>query len=385
MIRRLLILLLATQLAGCGAFDRFFSTSTPHKPAELTKIQDTLNVRLLWSAKVAGAKSYFFSPAVTASDVYAAGADGTVERISIVTGATIWSTNVGDKLAAGVGVDATTGTLAVATANGDVIALGLDGKPRFRVPTGGEVLSAPAVGDGVIVARTTDGRLLAFDSQSGERRWVYSRPSQPLVLRTPSGMVISDGVLYAGLAGGRLVALSTENGAVRWEVPVAFPKGATELERVTDVVGTPSIGGGEICVASFQGRAGCFDTTRGNLSWARDISTASGIGIDPENAYITDEKSMVQALSRVSGASVWKNDQLLYRELGVPIPVGAAVAVGDYKGYVHWLSRENGKIMARMATDGSPIEVAPVVLDALPEPTILVQTRNGSLFAFAQS
>lgn len=383
MMRRLLVLLMVTQLAGCGAFSRFFSTSIPHDPVELTPFTATLGVKLLWRAGVSGAQGYFFSPALAGPNVYVAGGDGTVESLSIVTGAKVWSMNVGDKLAAGVGADP--GTIAVATVGGDIIALGLDGKPRFRVRTGGEVLSAPAVGDGVIVARTTDGRLLAFDSETGERRWVYTRPSEPLVLRTPSGMIISGGVLYAGLAGGRLVALSTSNGAVRWEIPVAFPKGATELERVTDVVGTPSLAGGEICAASFQGRAGCFDADRGNLSWARDISTSSGLGVDPTNAYVTDEKSVVQALSRVSGASVWKNSQLLYRQAGVPIPVGAAVVVGDYKGFVHWLSRDTGKLMARMSTDGSPIEVAPVVLDALPEPAILVQTRDGGLFAFGQT
>jgi hypothetical protein len=55
-------------------------------------------------------------------------------------------------------------------------------------------------------------------------------------------MVVRDDVLYAGFPGGKLVALDATNGAQLWETTVALPRGATELERVADVMGNP--GGG---------------------------------------------------------------------------------------------------------------------------------------------
>jgi outer membrane protein assembly factor BamB len=44
------------------------------------------------------------------------------------------------------------------------------------------------------------------------------------------------------------------------------------------------------------------------------------------------------------------------------------------------LSRDDGAFVARIATDGSAIQVPPVALDLS---TFLVQTRNGGVFAIS--
>ena len=84
---------------------------------------------------------------------------------------------------------------------------------------------------------------------------------------------------------------------------------------------------------------------------------------------------------RVHGNSLWKQDKLANRQLSLPLPLGAAVAVGDLQGYVHLLERDTGAFLARIATDGSPIRAAPL---ALPGHGFLVQTRDGGLYALAR-
>jgi len=55
------------------------------------------------------------------------------------------------------------------------------------------------------------------------------------------------------------------------------------------------------------------------------------------------------------------------------------VAVGDVEGYVHFLSRESGAFVGRVATDGTPIRSSLVRLDR----GLLVQTQDGNLFALS--
>jgi outer membrane protein assembly factor BamB len=55
--------------------------------------------------------------------------------------------------------------------------------------------------------------------------------------------------------------------------------------------------------------------------------------------------------------------------------VGPALAVGDYQGYVHFLSRADGKLMARLQAGSDPIQSA---LVASPQ-GVLVQTGDGKL------
>jgi outer membrane protein assembly factor BamB len=55
------------------------------------------------------------------------------------------------------------------------------------------------------------------------------------------------------------------------------------------------------------------------------------------------------------------------------------VAVGDFEGYVHFLSRESGAFVARYASGGGAVRAAPVSLPS----SVLVQTQNGTLLALA--
>ncbi|MCJ7838396.1 MAG: hypothetical protein MUP61_04155, partial [Burkholderiales bacterium] len=58
---------------------------------------------------------------------------------------------------------------------------------------------------------------------------------------------------------------------------------------------------------------------------------------------------------------------------------GREIVVADIQGYVHFLSRESGAFVGRVATDGSPVSTSPV---SLPNGGCLIQTRNGGLYAF---
>ena len=106
----------------------------------------------------------------------------------------------------------------------------------------------------------------------------------------------------------------------------------------------------------------------------------AGMDADHRGAYITDDKSAIVALDKANGGSLWKQDRLFGRGVSAPLAFGRFVIVGDFEGYVHFLSREDGSFAARIATDGSAIGAPPVALDAT---SILVQTRNGGIFAIA--
>lgn len=381
-MRRLLVLLAAgAMLGGCSSWNPldWFSGPSGPTPAPLTPIANPQAVRVLWSASVGEGERFIFSPALAGDSVYAAGRDGSVARFDAATGSVRWRISLDARLSAGVGSD---GTLVVAgTDEGEVFALDAQsGSIRWRARVSSEVLAAPVVGAGLVLVRSGDSRIFAFGEQDGKRRWVYQRAPASLIIRSPSGVTIAGDSAYAGFSGGKLVAIALENGGARWEGSVALPRGATELERITEVLGNPAVEGREVCAAAFQGRVACFDLRSGNLLWSREMSSLTGVGLDERNAYVSDDKGGVQALERRTGRSVWKQDRLANRQLSLPLPIGADVVVGDVEGYVHFLARDSGAFVARMATDGTPIRAAPIRL-----PTgFLVQTQGGGLYALSR-
>lgn len=368
-------------LSGCSALSAinpFSSQASPkNPPAALADFKPTLNVRTVWTASVGKGGEYTFSPAVTPSGVYAASANGTILRTELTSGREVWRINAGSSLTAGVGSDGE--TVAVAATDGVLIAFDADGKQRWKVQTSSEILSAPAVGQGLVIARSIDNRIAAFDAATGTRRWTVQRSVPPLTLRTAPGIVIAGPVAFVALPGGRLIAIALANGAVRWEAAVGDPRGATELERIADVSGMPAVQGRDICAVAYQGRVGCLDAPSGAGRWAKDFSSDVGLSMDDRNVYAVTEGGIVHAFSRETGASVWRNDKLANRGLSAPVVFGKGVAVGDAQGYLHFLSREDGDFKARMETDGSAIAAAPVAVGA----GVVVQTRLGGIFAFA--
>ncbi len=362
----------AALLAGCS------SGSPGPKPAALEPLPEGRTVRLLWSRSVGRADVFQFSPARVGEAIYAAARDGDVVRLDAAKGRVQWRATVEGGLSGGVGADER--TVAVGSDQGEAVALDAQsGKVRWRTRVSSEVLAAPRVAGGLVLVRTADSRIHALGADDGKRRWVYQRTPAPLTLRTPQGMTVLGGVLFAGFSGGKLVSLALDSGALRWEGNVAVPKGATELERVTDVIGDPAVIGREVCAAAFQGRVACFDTQTGNQLWARELSSVTGVSADARYAYVSDERGAVHALERSSGRSLWTQDRLAHRQLSLPIPAGDVIAVGDLEGYVHLLARDSGEFVARRATDGSAVRAAPI---SLPE-GLLVQTQGGGLFALA--
>ena len=352
------------------------SSSPVQKPAELVPITPTAVLKVLWQGSVNSAGNNVYYPEASGNVVYAVGEEGGVIGFDMASGKTVASFEAGQRVSGGVGIG--NGLVLLGTPKGEVLAFDRDGKPIWKTQLSSEILAPPQAQDGTVVVRSGDNRIFGLDAVNGKQKWLYQRSTPSLSVRTNAGLVIQRGGVFVGFPGGRLIALSLGNGNIGWEGVVAMPRGTTELERVTDITSLPVIDGKQACAAAFQGRVACFEVARGTLLWARDVSSVAGIGADARYLYVTDDKNAVLALDRASGASIWRQDKLVGRNVSAPLALGRHVVVGDLEGYVHVLSREDGSFAARIATDGSAIGAPPLALDAK---SFLVQTRDGGVFA----
>jgi outer membrane protein assembly factor BamB len=357
-------------LSGCG------SSPPVVNPSELVDFKPSAALKILWQDRVGAAGKNVYFPQVSGGLVYAVGATGEITGFDVATGSTKVQIEAGERVTGGVG--AGLGLVLVGTGKGEILAFDSEGKAMWRTQLSSEVLAQPVAEDGVVVARTANGRIYGLDAATGKSRWLYQQTMPSLSVRTHVGVVVRRGGIFAGFPGGRLVALSLSSGNMGWEAVVALPRGTTELERVADITSLPVVDFPRICAVAFQGRVACFDVQRGASIWARDVSSVTGLEADARHLYVSDDRGAVLALDKTSGASVWRQDKLAGRIVSTPLAMGRYVLVGDLEGYVHLLSTEDGSFAARIATDGSPINAAPI---ALGPSSFLVQTRDGGVFA----
>ncbi len=380
---RFALLALALAVTGCSAVGSVTSTvggwfgagASKPKPAELVEFKPGAVLTEAWKVETGDAAGYLFRPHTEGDDVFAAGG-ARVVRIAVPTGNVAWRSETGVKLSAGAG--AGDDLVLVGGGKGELLALDrATGQPRWKAALSSEVTGQLLRGGDTVVVRTGDGRVHGLAAADGSRKWLYTRTLPALTLRGSGGMVLRDGVLYAGFPGGKLVALNAANGAQLWESTVALPRGATELERVADVMGPPAVDERAVCAVAYQGRVACFDRRNGAPLWTRDTSSNSGLGMDDRAVYVTDDKDAVTAYDKTSGRAGWRQDKLARRDVTAPLALGAWVVVADGEGYVHVLSADDGSFVARAKVD-SGVHTAPVDIG----PGFAVQTVKGTVVAF---
>lgn len=345
-------------LAGCGG------GSTVAQPKPLPDLPSpTYRMQVLWHANGgSGAGKYAngFEPAVADGRVYTANSDGEVVARDLDDGHRVWHVQTDEHLISGPSM--ADGTLLMGTRNGQAIALSADdGSEEWNADLSSEVIAAPTGKSGIAVARTVDGHVAALDMADGDRLWAIESSVPNLTMRGTASPVIQGDTVYIGMDSGKVQALDLETGEQRWEQTVALPEGRSELDRIVDVDADPLIDGNTLYAVSAGDSLVAMSVDGGQIGWKHKVASEKNLAIDDGNVYATDMESVVRAVSR-NGDSAWKQEALKYRKLSAPAVVDGHVLVGDYEGYLHWLSPDDGSIEGRGRPFSEAIRAQPVVV-----------------------
>ncbi len=386
MKRLLFATLCAALLSGCGV-GRWFTggASNIEPPAELSKLNDALRVERRWAADTGeGLKRGYLllSPALQNDVLYVADPHGQVSAYGARDGKRLWRVELDQPVTAGTGFGE--GLVLLGTKNGDVIALAREsGTQKWLSRVSSEVLAPPRIQSGIVLVQTVDGKLSGLDARDGRLIWTLERSVPALSLRGTGSpvAVASAGVVLAGFASGKLLAANLRDGRLLWEAPIAEPHGRNEIERMVDVDAPPLVVGKAAYAAAFQGKVVGINLETGQLMWSKELSTYSAMDHDQRHLYLVDEKGHLYALDLNTGAQAWRQEGLRGRAPSAPVATATHVVVGDYEGYVHWVDKDDGSLVARYKMGGEAIKAKPAtdgdsvyVLDQDAELAVL-QTR----------
>ena len=361
-----LTLALVLVLQACASSDKPKPTALEANPAQV-------GVKELWRASV-GDTALPLEVRVVGAQVLLASTQGDISALDARSGKQVWRASVGAPLSAGVGSDGD--TVAVVTRENQLVAL-RSGKEVWRQKLPSLTLTSPLVAGARVFLLSADRTVSAFDAATGRRLWLQQRPGDALVLGQP-GILMAVGDTLLSTQSGRLLGLNPQNGTVRWDAAVAMGRGVNEVERLVDLVAGTSRVGNNLCLRAFQSTVACVDAQAGRTLWTKPASGASGIAGDVSTVVGAESDGRVVAWRRSDGEKLWTSEKLRFRGLSAPVVAGRAVAVGDFEGFVHFLSPKDGALLARVASDGSPIALAPVWV----EDTLVVVTQRGTVIGF---
>ncbi len=373
----LLFTCLFSLLCACSAF--FDKDNTP-PPAPLIQFTPETTVHPLWTAhpnKGSGEKYLKLLPAVSNQTVYTASHNGLVTATDNGTGKTRWQISIGREITAGVAADHS--LVLIGTHNGDLFALDpANGNILWKAHASSEIFACPTIGQNLVVIKTIDGQLSALGKTDGQLHWHYQQMEPTLILRSASSPQISQHNVIAGFANGNLVKLTLQGGNLIWQNTLASATGSFAIQRMIDIDADPIIFDNQVYAATYQGRIAAIDFNSGDSRWTKDISSYTGLSVDSHQVYVSDAQSHIWAFDRNTGHINWDQAELAARNITGPVIMGNYLVVGDGEGYLHWLSRNDGHVVARIRVAHSGIVATPVVINRV----LYAVTQDGHLSAY---
>ena len=387
-MRRILALIFILGLTGCATLtnmtdtvgELFKNSDNSEPPAELTEYEPEVKLDVLWDKSDGiGTDELALNlvPAVAEGRVIIADHDGLIQARSLLDGELFWEVETDLPISSGPVIDGD--LLFVGTSKADVLALNTNtGEAVWKHRVSSVVLALPiVVGDNLIV-RSADGYDIALNRADGTQNWVVEHNIPALTVRGDGAPVAVGNMVIIGYANGKLIAINSANGAHIWETSVAVPHGRSEIDRLSDLNGTPVLSDDIIFVSSYQSGVNAVMPIDGEILWRNEtISAFQGLSTDFSYLYLCDANSDVWQLDQRNGASYWKQTDLHQRRLSMPAVYGDYVVVGDFEGYLHWLSKTDGRLLGRIEITDEPIVAQPVVV----EDTLFVYASDGTLAA----
>ena len=316
------------------------------------------------------------TPAADTESIYLPLAGGNIVALRASNGQLRWRSEIGGELSASPTADQERVYVASEIGGEDVK------NPNRRVATGTlralgreggvtqwmRTLAKPLRGSltlkgGKLFAGGSDGRIYAFDAQTGEARWGYQHSSA-----VNCAPVIANGRIYVGTEDGSLLALDENTGKLIWRYRSKGPiRGAVAM--ATDLV----------YFGSGDGYVYAVNTANGKLRW----KTRTGAGVQAvthvQDGLLVASLDNFVYLYSLNGTRVWKR-QLSGRISSQPFttPQGALFTPLSSSAAVV-LGLSDGKPVNSLPTEEELSSASPIGIgDA-----VFLTTQRG-LLAFAR-
>ena len=353
-------------------------------------VNNQFSIQQVWRNSTAG-NTHIYSllgPINYDNAVYVASRSGQVKAVDLSNGHTIWDKNLSQStlfssktaLFSG-GVSADDKYVYIGSERAVVYALDRnDGNVIWEKPVRGEVLARPVSSADKLIIHTANGNLQALNRNTGADEWDVMLEVPPLSVRGNSTPTIAHGAAIFGDDTGHVNAYYINNGQLIWQQRISQPSGSTEIAKLNDVDSTPVIEGNLAYAIGYNGNVVALDLSNGQIVWRKEMGSTHSFVVDSQRLFVVDQNDNIRSVSKNGGTILWTQAGLLHRQLTDPVIYENYIVVGDFEGYLYWLDKDNGEIVAKTQVSSSGLISKPLVVDN----KIVVQAKNGDIYAFTK-
>ena len=250
------------------------------------------------------------------------------------------------------GVEAKDGLVIVGNSKGQLFALDqTTGDEKWTAQLSGAILAPSLIHAGRVITVANDGTVYAHEVETGKQAWTYSLPNVQFSLRGQAAPVALDArnVLIAS-ANAYIYAIDAISGAPKLQRRVAVSEGRSDIQRLIDIDGEPTVMGQFVVTTSYQGQVTVLDLNSQQVVWSEDASSNQRPEVKGNGVFVAQTDGKITAYEITTGNKLWENDQLLNRKLSNPVMLDNDLVVGDLDGVLHLIDPATGEIVGRSKT-----------------------------------
>lgn len=265
----------------------------------------------------------------------------------------LWQKKI-SKLGLSSGVEAKDGLVVVGNSKGQLFALDqTTGDEKWTAQLSGAILAPSLIHAGRVITVANDGTVYAHEVETGKQAWTYSLPNVQFSLRGQAAPVALDArnVLIAS-ANAYIYAIDAISGAPKLQRRVAVSEGRSDIQRLIDIDGEPTVMGQFVVTTSYQGQVTVLDLNSQQVVWSEDASSTQRPEVKGNGVFVAQTDGKITAYEITTGNKLWENDQLLNRKLSNPVMLDNDLVVGDLDGVLHLIDPATGEIVGRSKTSG---------------------------------
>ncbi len=284
------------------------------------------------------------------------------------------------------GVAAEGGFVIAATGYGSVTGLSAtDGGVLWSMELGAPARSAPTIADGKAYVVSSDNIIYAISIDDGSIAWSYSGIGASAGVIGNAAPAVSGGLVIVPYSSGEILAFDTESGEPRWIDAMTGANRFTAVSGLTDVAAAPVVYEGVVYAVSVSGRMIAVGLRDGDRKWAQNVSSSHTPVVDGNAIFVATLDGKVVGLDRNGGAVRWITDlsqsiqkkAKLPNSLAGPILAGGQLWVATADGRMITLDPSTGAVL-NTQTIGNPVYISPITAGG----RILVLDNAGRLTAF---
>ena len=350
----------------------------------------------LWSASIGKGASktgrITSGPIVAGDMVFSMDAAAQLTALGL-DGSRIWSRDLtlrgedaGDGFGGGVALG--DGVLVAATGFGEVIAMDPDtGDIRWRQKLDAPVRAAPTVDGGAAFVVSRNDQAFAIDLENGRIRWRIAGIDPDAGVVGGASPAVVDGTVILPFASGEVVGTLARNGRRTWTSVISGGRRGHVRARLTDITGDPVVQGDTVYVANQSGRLVALDRRSGDRLWSVNEGSLGPALPAGGSLFFVSDQAQLKRLDRATGDEIWSVNLPLYEDPQKrnstylhtgPVLFGGRLLVASGDGLIRSFDPTTGEELGAAALGGG----GPAAQPAIAKGQVFVISRDGTLFAF---